>query len=98
MLAVALTGWRPTLPSRRTSPEAPNPFRQEISELREAHKDGAPVQVRISEVEVNCAAQNYDDQARCGLCWPPLGSVFYVTGDRGGFHTPAHFGDLVLST
>lgn len=57
LLALLLVLRKPSLPQAEASPEAAKSFDQKLQQLEEAHQQGTPREIRISEVELNSKLQ-----------------------------------------
>lgn len=102
VLVLALTLWRCSLPSLRTSAEALNSYHRKMSELKQAHKSGVPAKVRISAIEMNSDLEDWYRRMYIDVGWPPWGTVYYFRSDQGGacmpVYMPGGFRIIVLDT
>jgi hypothetical protein len=90
VLAVALTSWRLSVPSLRTSPEALNSFNSKVSQLREAHRRGLPMQARFSDIELNSDIEDWYKRMHIDVGWPPWGTVLQFKGNRAHAFIPGY--------
>lgn len=84
VLVLALTLWRYSLPSLRTSPEAVVSYQRKMAELKQAHERGFPATVRVSAIELNSEIEDWYRRERIDVGWPPWGTVYYFRDDRAG--------------
>jgi len=100
VLILALTLWRCSLPSLRTSAEAVNSYNRKMNELEQAHKSGVPARVRISAIELNSDLEDWYRRMHVDVGWPPWGTVFYFRGDRAHacipVYAPGNLGIIVV--
>jgi hypothetical protein len=95
-IAMILLLFRPAVLSPSTSPDALGSFRAKISALKQAHKNGDAIEVRISEIELNSALEDFDKHAFDNMYWPPLGTTISLRGNRGDLNAPLRTRGVLL--
>ncbi len=74
---------KPSLPTIEVSMEAANSFDQKLSQLREAHRHGAPQEIRITEAELNSKLQeSLQNREASGGPATLKAAAIHLQGDR----------------